>query len=58
MARIHIEIDDDLHREVKATAALQGTTLKAFVIQSLQAAVARPPTPKLVHRRKHVRTRR
>ncbi len=39
VARIHYEIPEDLHREVKSVAALQGVTLKAFVIAALQSAV-------------------
>lgn len=40
VARIHYEIPDDLHRQVKATAALQGRTLKDFVIRALEREVA------------------
>jgi len=39
MARIHYEIPDTLHREAKSAAALEGVTLKAFVIAALVAAV-------------------
>ena len=39
VARIHYEIDDDLHRQVKSAAALQGITLKEYVIQALERAV-------------------
>lgn len=38
VARIHYEIDDDLHRRAKAAAALQGITLKAFLERALEAA--------------------
>ena len=39
VARIHYEIDDDLHRRVKAAAAMRGLTLKAFIIEALQRAI-------------------
>jgi hypothetical protein len=39
MARIHYAIPDDLHRKVKAQAALEGMTLKDFIIAALEAAV-------------------
>jgi len=38
MARVHYEIPDDLHRRVKAAAALRGETLKDFLIGALEAA--------------------
>jgi len=38
MARIHYEIPDDLHREVKAKAALEGKTLKQYLIEALATA--------------------
>ncbi len=38
VARIHYEIPDDLHRKAKSTAALEGKTLKQFVIDALEAA--------------------
>jgi len=38
MARVHYEIPDDLHRRVKAAAALKGETLKDFLIAALEAA--------------------
>jgi predicted HicB family RNase H-like nuclease len=41
VARIHYEIDDDLHRRAKSAAALQGITLKAFLEQALEAATAK-----------------
>ena len=41
MARIHYEIDDDLHRKVKSAAALRGTTLKQFIVDALAAEVER-----------------
>jgi predicted HicB family RNase H-like nuclease len=40
VARVHYEIPDDLHRKAKSAAALQGLTLREFVIQALAAAVA------------------
>ena len=40
LARIHYVIPDDLHRQVKAAAALRGRTLKQFVVEAL-----RPPSP-------------
>ena len=39
MPRIHYEIPDDLHRQAKAEAALQGLTLRDFLIQALERAV-------------------
>lgn len=39
IARIHYEIPDDLHREAKSAAALEGVTLKDFVIAALEEAV-------------------
>lgn len=39
VARIHYEIDDDLHRKAKSAAALAGVTLKEFVIAALEDAV-------------------
>lgn len=48
VARIHIEVPDDLHRRAKAAAALQGLTLKDFVIQAVEKAIPKaqrmPPT--------------
>ena len=38
MARIHYVIPDDLHREIKAAAALRGLTLRAFIIEALEEA--------------------
>jgi predicted HicB family RNase H-like nuclease len=37
---VHYEIADDLHRRAKAAAAMQGMTLKEFVIQALEQATA------------------
>jgi predicted HicB family RNase H-like nuclease len=39
VARIHYEIDDDLHRRAKSQAALKGETLKAYIEQAIAAAV-------------------
>ena len=39
MPRINYEIAADLHRQAKATAALQGVTLHDFVIEALEQAV-------------------
>ncbi len=39
IARIHYEIPDDLHRKVKAAAAMNGQTLKDFIIDALARAV-------------------
>jgi predicted HicB family RNase H-like nuclease len=42
VARIHYEIPDDLHRRAKSAAALQGITLKDFVIHALEQATTTP----------------
>ncbi len=42
MARIHYEIPDELHRRVKSAAALEGVTLKEYVIRALEQSVAKP----------------
>lgn len=39
VARIHYEIDDDLHRRAKSQAALKGITLKEYVETALAKAV-------------------
>ncbi len=46
VARIHYEIPDDLHRQVKSQAAMQGKTLKQFVIEALEAAIRDKPGTK------------
>lgn len=46
VARIHYEIPDDLHRQVKAEAALRGMTLKDFLIAALEASVRASRDPK------------
>ena len=38
VARIHYEIPDDLHRRIKAAAAMKGQTLKDFLIEALEQA--------------------
>jgi predicted HicB family RNase H-like nuclease len=45
MPRIHYEIPDDLHRQAKAEAALQGVTLRDFLIEALERAVGNQRTP-------------
>jgi predicted HicB family RNase H-like nuclease len=35
VARVHYEIPDDLHRKAKAAAALQGVTLREFIVRAL-----------------------
>lgn len=45
VARIHYEIPDDLHRRAKAAAAIEGITLKDFLIAALAAAVERADKP-------------
>ena len=39
VARIHYEIPDDLHRRVKAAAAMRGMTLKDYLVEILSRAV-------------------
>jgi predicted HicB family RNase H-like nuclease len=39
IARVHYEIDDTLHRRAKSAAAMQGITLREFIVQALQNAV-------------------
>ena len=46
ITRIHIEVDDELHRRLKSEAALRGLTLKAYLIDVLSEAVADEPAPK------------
>jgi predicted HicB family RNase H-like nuclease len=45
MARINVDLDDELHRKVKAAAALNGVTLKDFVVTTLKGAVEEVPHP-------------
>lgn len=39
VTRVHYEIDDELHRQAKAAAAMQGVSLKQFLEEALRAAV-------------------
>jgi Arc/MetJ family transcription regulator len=39
MGRINIEVDDDLHRQVKSVCALQAINLREFVNDALRAYV-------------------
>jgi plasmid stability protein len=41
MGRIHYELPDDLHRELKARAALEGVTLKDLIIRFLTEGLER-----------------
>jgi len=36
VGRIHYEIPDDVHRDAKAAAGLEGVTLREFLIRALQ----------------------
>lgn len=38
VARINIELPDDLHRRAKAAAALAGQTLKDFICEAVERA--------------------
>lgn len=40
MARVHYEIEDDLHRRAKAAAAMEGITLKALIEQGMEMRIA------------------
>lgn len=44
VARVHYEIDDELHRECKSEAALSDVTLKEFVVEALREHVKRSKT--------------
>ena len=44
--RTTIEIPDDLFRRAKATAALQGSTLKDLVVRALERELAQQRSPK------------
>lgn len=46
VARIHYEIPDEVHRQAKSAAALQGKTLKQFLIEALEAAARAQPSKK------------
>jgi hypothetical protein len=39
MKRIHIWVDEDLHRQLKSLAAMQRATLKGFLTGLIQQAV-------------------
>jgi predicted HicB family RNase H-like nuclease len=39
--RINYEIPDELHHQAKAFAALEGKTLREFIVEALAEAVAR-----------------
>lgn len=41
VANMNYEIPDDLHRRAKSAAALQGVSLKVFLIAALEEAVAK-----------------
>lgn len=36
VGRIHYEIPDDVHRDAKAAAGLEGVTLREFLIRALK----------------------
>ncbi len=36
MARINIELPDELHRKAKAQAALRGVNLKDYIVEAIQ----------------------
>ena len=47
--RVNVDLPDDLHRRAKAAAALQGVTLRDYLIAALTSAVAadeKKPKPK------------
>lgn len=46
VARIHYEIPDELHRRVKAAAAMKGQTLNDFIIDAIERAAVADPKPK------------
>jgi hypothetical protein len=41
MPIVKYTLPDDLHRRAKAAAAMQGTTLKQFLLDALEAAVVK-----------------
>lgn len=41
MARVNIDLPDEVHRQAKAAAALRGISLKDFVVAALKDAVKR-----------------
>ena len=46
VTRVHYEIDDDLHRQAKAAAAMKGVSLKQFLEDALRSAVKAEKNPK------------
>jgi predicted HicB family RNase H-like nuclease len=40
---MHYDIPDDLHRKVKAAAAMNGQTLKDFIIEALERSLDTKP---------------
>jgi predicted HicB family RNase H-like nuclease len=41
---VHLDIDDQLHRDAKALAAQRGESLKALVTRAIETEVARATT--------------
>lgn len=41
VAHMNYEVPDDLHRRAKAAAAIEGVSLKDFLIRALEEAVAK-----------------
>lgn len=41
MVRIHLQVDDELHRQAKIGAATLGITLREFVVQALAEKIER-----------------
>ena len=41
VGRIHYEIPDEVHRDAKAAAGLEGVTLRKFLIEALRERSAR-----------------
>ena len=39
MTRVHYELDDELHRQAKAAAAMRGVSLKQYLEDALRAAI-------------------
>ena len=44
MTRVNIELPEDLHRKVKIICALQGKTLKEYLILSLEEKLSKEKT--------------
>jgi hypothetical protein len=53
VARLHIELPDDLHAAVKRVAAERGQTLKGLVIVQLRRVVAEHDAHGQEHQRDH-----